>query len=91
MELYRFNAKGKNGKMYTNLVLTWSYKGKSWRVYMRPSFFNDVKVVLSRATKVKSFEDCKQVYHVQTYVHVYAYTYFLVYSVQSRYNENAIK
>lgn len=59
MELYRFNAKGKNGKTYTNLVLTWSYKGKSWRVYMRPSFFNDVKVVLSRATKVKSFEDCK--------------------------------
>lgn len=59
MELYKFKAKGKDGKMYNNLVLSWSYKGKSWHVYMRPSFFKDVKLVLARATSVKSFDECK--------------------------------
>ena len=61
MELYKFKAEGKNGKMYTNLVLTWSYKGKLWHVYMRPSFFKDVRLVLAKATQVNSFDDCKQV------------------------------
>lgn len=58
MELYKFEV-AKNGRSYTNLVLVWSYQGKVWRLMMRPSFFKDYKVAISRAVKVNSLEECE--------------------------------
>ena len=58
MELYKYEVV-KNGRTYKNLVLSWSYQGKVWHLMVRPSFFKDYKVALSRAVEVNSLEECK--------------------------------
>lgn len=59
MELYRFKALGKDGKMYTNFIVAWKYKGKTYKVYCKPSFFKDWNMFFAHSTKVNEYKDIK--------------------------------
>lgn len=58
MELYQFK-KVKEDRTFTDFVLTWEHNNKVFKLYVRPCFYRDMKVIKARAVKVDDLEGCK--------------------------------
>lgn len=56
MDLFSFKAVGKDGKMYTNFVLAWTYNDKMYRLYVKPSFVKDLRVIKAKSIKVNNYD-----------------------------------